>query len=172
MKKKYIAFIIIGIVLIAALGAWLFAGHSKQAAEEASITEEDPTNMTEDIQDELLEEQDEGTGIGFEEESDEAVVTIVEKEKASYFGTWTATSDMAHYLYGDIEVTVKENGTWSAVITGEPTGGTWKEVGDHLHMDDGGQLLSFDLAFSDNGNLVMIDTDSDDVVYTVLTKKK
>jgi hypothetical protein len=33
-------------------------------------------------------------------------------------------------------------------------------------------LFSFDLAFSSGGNLVMIDTDSEDPIYTVLTKKQ
>ena len=172
MKKKYIAFIIIGIVLIASMGALILSQHNKSTADEASVTEDDSTNLTESSQEALLEEQEEGSGIGFVEESDEAVVTIVEKEKASYFGEWEATSDLAHYLYGNIEVTVKEDGTWSGEISGEPFGGKWTDEGDHLHMDDGGELFTFDLAFSDNGNLMLIDTDSDDVVYSVLTPKK
>ena len=97
-------------------------------------------------------------------------VEKVEKEASDFFGEWEATSDQGHYLYGSVDITVKEDGTWEGAITGEPLNGTWEDKGDHLHMNN--DLFSFDLAFSSGGNLVMIDTDSEDPIYTVLTKKQ
>jgi hypothetical protein len=34
------------------------------------------------------------------------------------------------------------------------------------------EIFNFDLAFSSGGNLMMIDTDDEDPIYTVLTKKQ
>ncbi|MBE6019472.1 MAG: hypothetical protein E7230_03925 [Clostridiales bacterium] len=168
MKKKHIPFMIIAIVLIAVMAAWLIASHKP---EEVVVTEEDPLDQTES--DAIDLEEREGNDISFEEEDDEAVIEKVETEVSKYFGSWEATSDMALYLYGNIDITVKEDGTWEGNITGEPLGGTWEDKGDHLHMNDTlAELFDFDLAFDKGGHLILIDTDNDDEVHTVLTKKQ
>lgn len=166
MKKKYIPFLIIALLLIGALTAYIITSHDSEVPE--TEMEVDPDDLTEsdDIE---LEEREEGSGITFDEEGDGAVVEPVKTDVSAFYGEWEATSDMGHYLYGSIDITVKEDGTWEGEITEEPLEGTWEDMGDHLHMNN--ELFSFDLAFSEGGNLVLIDTDSDDVVYTVLTKK-
>lgn len=169
LKKKHIPLILIGILLVAILGGWVLAKHNN--TEEVVITEDDPTDLTEPDDSDLIER--EGNDISFEEEGEGAVIEKVESDASAYFGEWEATSDMALYLYGSIEITVKEDGTWEGKITGEPLGGTWEDMGDHLHMNDTlAELFDFDLAFDKGGHLILIDTDNDDEIYTVLTKKK
>lgn len=171
MKKKHIPILLIALALIAVLGAWIVVDHNRDAEPETEIVAEDETNPDDltESDDFELDEREEGNGIAFEEEGDGAVVDTVEKDASDFFGEWEATSDQGRYLYGSIDITVKEDGTWDGEITGEPLNGTWEDMGDHLHMNN--EIFSFDLAFSDSGNLVLIDTDSEDVIYTVLTKK-
>jgi hypothetical protein len=169
MKKKHLPILLIALALIALMGAWILANHNSDIDSADTEVVEDPLDATESDDAELVEKE-EGNGIAFDEEGDGAVVETVDKDTNDFFGDWEATSDMGHYLYGSIELTVKEDGTWEGEITGEPLSGTWEDMGDHIHMNN--EIFSFDLAFSDSGNLVLIDTDSNDVVYTVLTKKQ
>jgi len=169
MKKKHLPILLIALALIALMGAWILANHNSDIDGADTDVVEDPLDATESDDAELVEKE-EGNGIAFDEEGDGAVVETVEKDTNDFFGDWEATSDMGHYLYGSIELTVKEDGTWEGEITGEPLSGTWEDKGDHLHMNN--EIFSFDLAFSDSGNLVLIDTDSNDVLYTVLTRKQ
>ena len=171
MNKKRIVIIVIAVALIAALAGYLaFTNKNKETNENTTSFEEAPTDMTESDEGELVER--ESNGIAFEEEDDEAVLEKVAVDVSDYYGEWEATSDMALYLYGSIDITVKENGTWEGEVTGEPLGGTWEDMGDHLHMNDTkAELFSFDLAFDKSGKLILIDTDSEDEVHTVLTKK-
>ena len=168
MKKKYIIFLLIALALIAAMCAFIVTKHNDST--EIVVEEEaDPNDLT-DSDDFELQEMEEGNGIAVDEEGDGAVVETVKKEVSDYYGEWEATSDQAHYLYGSIDITVKEDGTWEGEITEEPLSGTWEDQGDHLHMNN--EIFNFDLAFSSGGNLMMIDTDNEDPIYTVLTKKQ
>ncbi|MBR0469103.1 MAG: hypothetical protein IJJ16_05295 [Mogibacterium sp.] len=167
MKKKHIPFMILALVLIAVMATWLIVSHNK--ADDA--VEEDPMATVESDDDDLVEK--EGNDIYFDEEDDEAVIEKVETDASEYFGEWEATSDMAQYLYGSIEVTVKEDGAWEGEVTELPIGGTWEYLGDHMHMTDTvEELFDFDLAFNKNGHLILIDTSNGDEINTVLTKKQ
>ena len=169
MKKRHILRLLIALALIAAMCAWIVAKHNKDNTNIVVEDQVDPNDLTES-DDFELEEREEGNGIAFDEEGDGASVETVKKDVSDFYGEWEATSDQAHYLYGSIDITVKEDGTWEGEITEEPLNGTWEDMGDHLHMNN--DIFSFDLAYSNGGNLMMIDTDSDDVIYTVLTKKQ
>lgn len=113
--------------------------------------------------------EQETNGISFEQEDEGAEIVLVETDPSKFFGSWTATSDKAIYLYGNIDITVNENGTWTGDITGEKLGGKWEQVGDRLHMDD--DLFSFDLAFESSGELLLIETGDDYTFNTVMTRK-
>lgn len=170
-KKTLIIIILIAAVLACAIGAWAYANRSSGEPEETSEFTNDSEDLTES-DDWMLEDQ-EGTGIFFEEEADGAVIEKVARDSSDFVGSWEATSDFAQSMYGSVEVNVLKDGTWDARITGEPIGGTWENKGDYLHMNDTkAELFSFDLAFDKQGNLIMIDSDSDDPINTVLTRKE
>lgn len=112
------------------------------------------------------EQQDEGVYI---EEDEEADVIKVDSDLSQFYGTWTALSEKAQYMYGNVDITVNEDNTWSANITGEKLKGKWSDEGDHIHMAN--ELFSFDIALTANGNVVMIEAMDDGDLVTVLTHK-
>ncbi|MBQ6440342.1 MAG: hypothetical protein IJJ06_09510 [Mogibacterium sp.] len=168
MKRKYTSLLMIIIMMFT-----MFAACSKEKEEEKAVNvpEGEVYESAEGLVDEngeLVEQ--EGSGIEFEQEEDNAKLAFVKKDPSAFYGSWTATSDKAIYLYGNIDITVKENGTWTGNITGEKLGGKWEQVGDHLHMDN--DLFSFDLSFESSGEMILIETGDDYTFNTVMTKKQ
>ena len=149
----------------------LFAACSKKDEEVINLPEGEVYESAEGLVDEngeLVEQ--EGNGIVFDQEEDDAKLAFIERDPSDFYGSWTATSDKAIYLYGNIDITVKQDGTWTGNITGEKLGGKWEQVGDRLHMDN--DLFSFDLAFESSGELILIETGDDYSFNTVMTKKQ
>lgn len=164
-KKKLI---IIALVVLAALIALAFGLKSGGGSTDI----EEPADTAEDV----VESDVLDNGITFDEEEEDADIVKVEAPDEDFYGTWTATSGMALYLYGNIDITIKEGGTWSGNITEEDMSGTWTREGTDLHVvsDDGD--IDFLFAFTEGGNLVMQRDTADegeeaDYVNTVLTKK-
>ena len=113
----------------------------------------------------------ESNGISFDLERDGAEIKRVKTDPAKFAGRWTATSDQAIYLYGNIDLIINSNGSWAADITEDKLGGSWKVVDDHIHLDDTSELdFDFDLAFDQSGALVMTETNEEGVINTVLSK--
>lgn len=163
MKRKYISLLLIFMMMFT-----LFAACSKkdESPEPSGETYESAEGLVDENGDIV---EPETSGISFEQEEDDAKIVLVEKDPSEFFGSWTATSDKASYLYDNIDITVNPDGTWSGDITGEKLKGKWKQVGDHLHMDN--ELFSFDLAYESSGKLLLIETGDDANFNTVLTKK-
>jgi hypothetical protein len=165
MKKKYISLLLIFLIMFT-----VFTACSKKDKEPDSEPAGETYESAEGIVDEngeLVEQ--EGNGISFKQEEDGAKLVIVDKDPSEFYGSWTATSDKAIYLYGNIDITVNENGTWTGNITGEKMGGKWKKVDDHLHMDS--ELFSFDLEFESSGELILKETGDDYTFNTVMSRK-
>lgn len=170
MKKKYIS-----LLLIFAMMCMMFAACSKQNDnDEGSGSVNAPEGEVYESAEGLVDEngelvEQEGNGISFKQEDDDAKLVIVDKDPSEFYGSWTATSDKAIYLYGNIDITVNENGTWTGNITDEKLGGKWEKVDDHLHMVS--ELFSFDLEFESSGELILKETGDDYTFNTVMTRK-
>lgn len=165
-KKKLI---IIALVVLAAIVALVFGLKSVGSSKTDSDV---PAESGEDV----VETDVVDNGISFDEEEEGADIVKVEAPDEDFYGAWTATSGMALYLYGNIDITIKEDGTWSGNITEEDMSGTWTREGTDLHVvsDDGD--IDFLFAFTESGSLVMQRDTADegeeaDYVNTVLTKK-
>lgn len=130
--------------------------------------EVDDVDSGSDIIDESLTEK-KTNGISFDQENDETEVNPVKSDVSKYYGKWTATSDRAQYLYGNVDITINQDGTWGGTITDEKIGGKWKDFGDHLRLQS--KIFSFDVAFDKTGNLIMIEKNADGEIDTVLTRK-
>ena len=166
MKRKHISLLMVFIMILT-----LFAACSKKDEEVINLPEGEVYESAEGLVDEngeLVEQ--EGNGIVFDQEEDDAKLAFIERDPSDFYGSWTATSDKAIYLYGNIDITVKQDGTWTGNITGEKLGGKWEQVGDRLHMDN--DLFSFDLAFESSGELILIETGDDYSFSTVMTNKQ
>ena len=163
MKRKYISLLLVLMMVFT-----LFAACSKK--DESAKPSGDVYESAEGLVDEngdLVEQS--GNGIEFKEEDDDAHLAFVGKDVEDYVGSWTATSDKAIYLYGNLDVTVNADGTWTGNVTGENIGGKWEQVGDRLHMDN--ELFSFDMAYESSGKMILIETGDEANFNTVMTKK-
>lgn len=167
-KKKLIIIAIAIIAVIAAVALGLKSGGgSKDIGDQAN----DADNTEDVVESDVID-----NGIDFDEEEEGAEIVKAEAPDEDFYGTWTATSGMALYLYGNIDITIKEGGTWTGNITEEDLSGTWTRDGVDLHVvsDDGD--IDFLFAFTEDGKLVMQrdvadDGEEADYVNTVLTKK-
>lgn len=139
----------------------------KSSADESAS--DDVEKQVEELTEDELTEMPEGEDTVYPEEVEGAVIEKVESEPAKYVGEWEGKSFNAVQLYGNLEITVNKNGTWSANITGDELSGKWEDKGDHLHMTS--DQFSFDLAFDKQGTLVMFEGEGDDALHTVLEKK-
>ena len=166
MKRKYISVLLIFMMLFTMLSACSKNDDEDSTAAPEGEVYESAEGLV-DENGELVEQ--ESNGISFEQEDDEARLAFVKRDPPDFYGSWTATSDKAIYLYGNIDITVNENGTWTGNITGEKLGGKWEQVDDHLHMDN--DLFSFDLSFESSGELILIETGEDYTFNTVMTRK-
>ncbi len=166
MKDKKWIYIIVALVVIVAAGAFFAIKNSGSADSKPAEANEDVVDTDDSFE----------NGIAFDEEEEDAVIEKVDAPAEDFVGSWSATSDMSNYLYGNIDVTVKDDGTWTGNITEEDVKGTWTKEGTDLHLvsEDGDIDLLF--AFTKNGTLVMQRDLSDEgeeaeFVTTVLTKK-
>ena len=75
------------------------------------------------------------------------------------------------YQYGNVDIEVKEDGTWSGNVSREPLTGKWSETDEGLHLTS--DLFDCDLMFTEDNVLVMRYSPNEDGEYltTVLTKK-
>ena len=105
------------------------------------------------------------------QEAEDAELTFKESEKKDFVGTWTADSGQSVYMYGNVELDIKKDGTWTGNIAGEDLKGTWE-------MDESSAVLESDLfnaslSYTDKNVLIMQeDREGDgDYINTVLKKK-
>ena len=112
----------------------------------------------------------EGDGVFHQEEVDGAEIEKIKSDPEDFVGKWVGTSDRAVLLYGNVELDIKSDHTWTGNITDEKLKGTWKDKGGYLHMKN--DLFSFDLVFDKPGNLLLVESDGENEIYTVLTKQE
>lgn len=93
-------------------------------------------------------------------------VVKVEIPTDNFLGTWTADSGKAEHLYGSLEITLKEDGSWTGKVTGEKLYGTWIETDFGVHLYDEVELWECDLFYTDKCNFVL----SENGMKVVLTK--
>jgi hypothetical protein len=170
MKKKSVLLLILMLIfsLTVLTACKKDADSSSDAPEEDVVVAEteDEAEVREDlIEGEPLEEN----GVAYDEEQEGAQIQNAPSTIAMYIGSWTATSDMAQFLYGNVDLTIKEDGTWKGNITGDDIGGKWVQQGNQLHMQS--KVFDFDLAFSTSGKLIMTEKNPDGDIHTVLVRK-
>lgn len=101
-------------------------------------------------------------------EDEEAVVTEQKSAQEKFYGKWIAKSDRAEYLYGNIEITINPNGTWTGNITDENHNGKWKYNGTGLTLAS--EWINCDLFFAQDGNLMFRDKDAPEDLIVLFSK--
>jgi len=171
--KKLLALILAALLIITCFVSCSDSGSANSNTNSDEITQDEDSDEDSDAdsEEDFLESDND---IFYEEEADGAEIEKVKTDLSEFYGTWVSTSAQAEYFYGNIEITVNEDGTWSGNITGEDLNGKWTDKGDYLRLES--DLFSFDLAYSDTGKLIMIEEDADEDgddsdINVVLTKK-
>lgn len=168
LKKRWW---VILLVVIAIVGLVIFLSSRSGGSDEA---EDAPSEIGDefDIPEgaQVDEEENYDTGIDFEEESEGAQLSFKSSEESDFIGSWTSTSGQAHYLYGNIDLEIKEGGKWTGNVADEDLSGTWTFDGTFVSLSS--DLLSVQLAFTENGRLVMQEDRNGDgeLINSVLTR--
>ena len=101
-------------------------------------------------------------------EKDGSVIKVQTPTK-NFYGTWTADSAKAEYLYGKFKIVIKKDGTWTGDINDEKLQGTWEEVDFGIHLYEEELDWGCDLFYTAKGNFVL-EEDELDFGKVVLTK--
>lgn len=173
MKKKTILLLIFTLIFSLAFFASCSKkdGTSESSNDNTTVTEEDIV-IVDDVEDEDDFVDDEDTtvkdnGISYDQEVEGAEIKKMPSDSSSFIGSWTAPSDKAAYLYGNIDITIKEDGTWTGNITGETMSGKWKDGGDSILVQN--DLINYQLVKDSSGKVVLVDPRRE--LNTVLVRK-
>lgn len=91
----------------------------------------------------------------------------VEKAKAlnqeadNFIGTWAATSGEAENLYGNLQITINEDGTFEGNVTEEEISGTWTKVDNGITYKC--DLMKGKIYYGEYGKLVIEDNENGNV---------
>lgn len=113
----------------------------------------------------------------FDEEIEGAEISINKVSVDKFFGSWTATSEQSQYMLGNVDVTVKKDGSWHGNIADEVLSGKWKECEDGIYLTS--DLFNFTLSYTKKGTLIMQhdlseespEAEGEDPLVVVLTAK-
>lgn len=168
LKKYWPVALIAAIALIAILVFAIFSIRGGSGGED----------VYEDIPEETMDEEvidlgDGDSGIVFEEEAEDADLTFKQNvSEEDFYGSWSATSSQAIYLYGNVDLKIEKGGKWTGNIVDEDMSGTWTYDGSTMTLT--GEYLDAKLSFEENGSLIMQEDRGEegepDIINTVLTK--
>lgn len=84
---------------------------------------------------------------------DIAEAQALNKDVDNFIGTWKASSSEAENLYGSLEFTINEDGTFEADVTEEHFTGTWTKVDQGISYT--GELMKGSMYYGDFGKMVI-----------------
>ena len=99
-------------------------------------------------------------------------IVLVKTQTDNYYGTWTAESGKAEYLYGTLEFTINDDNTWEGDVNYEKLHGTWEETDLGIHLDDVVLDWKAELNYTEKGKFVLTEDDLGVGSRIVLTKKE
>lgn len=95
----------------------------------------------------------------YENEEDGVVLSPKKHNEEDFVGNWKAPSDRAEYLYGNVNLRINEDGTWSGNITEESFQGRWKYNGTGITIRDSEGIINWELFYDADGTLMFKDRD-------------
>lgn len=107
----------------------------------------------------------------FKNEEDGAEPVSVKHDEEDFMGKWSATSEHAKFLFGNVDLKISDDGSWSGNITEENFSGKWKYDGTGIVIKSDDGLINYSLFFVTDGTLMFNDNDDPDMTPLVLKKK-
>ena len=171
-SNKFIYTMLIFTMSIFLIGCSAFSEEDSDNTD--SFSDSSEITMEDVMEQEAAEDEDYDNGIIFEEEDDGAELVLKKSSPEDFVGSWEATSGQAMYQFGNVDIKVRLDGTWSGNIADEDLKGSWKQYGDGIYCSS--DLFEFTLAYTQNNVLIMRtvpeeDNPEDVIITTVLTKK-
>ena len=122
--------------------------------------------MTDDDLDYIMnEEVEDNTNV---DPSKAAEAEALNKDEKNFIGSWSATSEEARNLYGNLEITINADGTFDADVTGEVFSGTWTMGDSGISYES--ELMKGNIFYGNHGRLVIEDVDNGNI-RLVLNRK-
>ena len=130
--------------------------------------------------DEIVEEEmenddwdgpDDSEDPAYDNEADGAVIVRVGHPQEDFYGSWSAKSQQAHYLFGNADFTIKKDGTWKGNIVDEDFQGTWSYAEESVVLNSDAGLINYRLFYVEDGNMMFEDLDDTDLTPLVLKKQ-
>lgn len=105
-----------------------------------------------------------------ENEADGAEPIMKPHKEEDFYGKWSATSDHAQYLFGNVDLSIRDDGTWVGNITEEAYSGKWKYDGSEINLRDTEGYINWKMYFVEDGAMMFKDMDDPEVAL-VLKKR-
>ena len=95
----------------------------------------------------------------YDDEQDGAEVVRESHDVEDFYGKWRATSNHAAYLYGNIDINIKKDGTWKGNITDENFSGAWTYDGSQMVIKDREGVIDFTMFYNDKGIMHVVNNE-------------
>ena len=141
MKRKWTALFI---AMVFVLVSGTLSGCSK----------EEITPESEQLNREMGYETSDFDDPAYQWEEDGAELISVPHKKEDFIGNWKATSNQAEYLWGNVDLKIREGGKWSGNITEEDLHGKWFSDGTGIILKDSEKIINWRLYFTPDNILV------------------
>lgn len=149
MNKKLISLFLVCLLILTAA---LLSSCKKEKEEKAS-------GVSTGLKQQMKESED-FEDPSLKNEEDTAVLVNTPHPEEDYIGKWTATSDHAEWLYGNVNLKINEDHTWSGNITEESYTGRWTYTSEGVVIKDKKGYINWKLYFVADGSLVFEDIES------------
>lgn len=117
---------------------------------------DDAKSQAKELEEELEGDSDIENPV-YNNEQDGAEIRETKADVAKFYGNWEASSDKAKYLYGNLNLKINKDGTWSGNITEEDFSGKWATNGTGITLSS--EIINCDLFYTEDGSLMFRDHD-------------
>ena len=90
----------------------------------------------------------------YDSEGDGAEVVKEDHDVLDFIGLWDATSHRSAYIYGNVSLNIREDGTWKGNITEEDFHGKWTYDNGEIVIKDSEGIIDFTLFYNSDGYLM------------------
>ena len=148
MMKKILAYFLV-----------ILIGISSLSLISCSRDEEESTPEADGLKRQMKREENDFDDSAYDNEEDGVDLNPIQHKEEDFIGTWNAPSDRAQYLYGNVNLKIKDDGTWSGKITDEKFSGKWKYNGTGITIKDNEGIINWQLFYNADGTLMFKDMD-------------
>ena len=139
------------LMLSVSIGAAFFTACSKEDESDSAETEVIKNELN--IEGDYFEDED------YMNEDDGAELITTPHDESDYVGKWVAPSERAEYLYGNVNLKLNDDHSWSGNITEENFKGRWAYDGKQVVIKSSDRIIHWNLFYVADGNLMCDDLD-------------